>query len=64
MAQHGGGSQRSAKDKQMAARLKAEGDERTAGRCCICYRPIGNGASAEKHYAAHARGFEDDRRKA
>ena len=52
------GQSRSAKDKQMAARLKREGDERRTGVCCICYRPIGNGASADKHYAAHARGFD------
>jgi hypothetical protein len=47
---------RSAKDKQMAARLKREGVERNTGRCAICYRPIGNGKAAEQHYAAHARG--------
>jgi hypothetical protein len=50
---------RSAKDKQMAARLKAEGDDRHIGRCCICYRIISNGAACENHYGAHARGASD-----
>jgi hypothetical protein len=50
------GNDRSAKDKQMASRLKDEGDERTGGICCICYRPISNGQGAENHYGAHARG--------
>lgn len=31
------------KDKEMAARLKRMGDERTTQRCPICYRVIPNG---------------------
>lgn len=50
---------RSAKDKQMAARLKDAGDERHTGRCCICYRIISNGAACEGHYALHARGADN-----
>jgi hypothetical protein len=49
-------SKRSQHDKEMAARLKDEKDDRHTGMCCICYRPIGNDASAEAHYGAHARG--------
>jgi len=50
------GNDRSAKDKQMASRLKAEGVERHTGVCCICYRIISNGQACENHYGAHARG--------
>jgi hypothetical protein len=28
---------RKAKNEAMAARMKARGEERTTGRCCICY---------------------------
>lgn len=37
MASAGNQSQ---KDKMMAARLKALGDERTSGICAVCYRQI------------------------
>ena len=47
---------REAKSKEMASRLKREGDRRTSGKCCICYRTIGNDGKAEAHYGAHARG--------
>ena len=46
----------SQKDKQMAARLKDERDERHTGVCCICYRVISNDSACEGHYGAHARG--------
>ena len=49
------GQNRSAKDKQRAARLKREGDERREGHCPICYRIVGN-AGMSGHIAAHARG--------
>jgi hypothetical protein len=52
-------NQRSQKDKEMAARLKDEGDDRHGGICCICYRPISNGPAAEAHYGAHARGSDN-----
>ena len=52
------GKSRSSKDKEMAARLRAEGDERWTGRCAICYRIITNGAPTFNHYAAHARGAD------
>ena len=52
---------RSTKDKQMAARLKAEGVTRHTGICCICYRPIGNDGKAEAHYERHARGAEGEK---
>jgi hypothetical protein len=54
------GKSRSQKDKEMAARLKREGDERWTGRCCICYRIISNGAPCEAHYNKHARGADAD----
>ncbi len=38
------GSDRSTKDKQMAARLKAEGVERWEGRCHVCYAIVRNSA--------------------
>lgn len=47
------------KDKQMAARLKAEKDERRTGRCCICNREIPNGTGAYHHYLAHSFGASD-----
>ncbi len=43
------------KDKQMAATLKAKGEERTHGICCICYKLISN-AGAYNHYCQHAWG--------
>lgn len=49
---------RSTKDKQMAARLKAEGVERWTGICCICYATIKNGVATYNHYCAHAFGAE------
>lgn len=49
---------RSTKDKQMAARLKAIGDERLTGRCAICGATIKNGASTYSHYSAHSYGAE------
>lgn len=54
----GGGSNRSAKDKQMAAHLKAIGDERKTGRCVICGKTITN-AGAYNHYSAHSRGADN-----
>lgn len=51
-----GQQDKSAKDKQMAARLKAAGDERWTGKCCICGATIKNGAATQNHYSAHARG--------
>jgi hypothetical protein len=51
---------KSAKDKQMAARLKAEGDERHTGRCVICGAIIKNGTYTFNHYSAHARGANAD----
>lgn len=56
MASHG--NDRSAKDKQMAARLKAAGEERETGRCAVCYAIIRNVATYA-HYSAHARGATD-----
>jgi hypothetical protein len=47
---------RSAKDKEMASYLRKHKIVRNTGVCCICYRPIGNDAKSESHYAAHARG--------
>lgn len=32
--------ERRTKDQEMAQRLKSAGDERTQGRCCICYQII------------------------
>ena len=61
MAKTQRGQARSSKDKEMAARLRAEGVTRTGGICCICYRPIGNDAKAEGHYGAHARGADSPR---
>jgi hypothetical protein len=49
-------SKRSQHDKEMAARLKDEKDDRRGGICCICYRPIPNDSGAYNHYSAHARG--------
>lgn len=49
------GGDRSTKDKQMAAYLKAHGIVRGTGRCCICYAVIPNGIGAFNH-SAHARG--------
>ena len=40
---------KSAKDKQMAARLKAEGNERWTGRCAICRAIIRNGKAIRKN---------------
>jgi hypothetical protein len=54
------GQNRSQKDKEMAARLKDEGDERWTGVCCVCYRIISNGAPCEAHYARHARGGSEE----
>lgn len=53
------GNDRSAKDKQMASRLKDDHVTRDSGMCCICYRPIGNDNRAENHYGAHARGSDN-----
>lgn len=54
---------RSTKDKEMAAVLKARKIERRTGRCCICYSEIGNdtfgGRSVFNHYSQHARGYEE-----
>jgi hypothetical protein len=49
------GQNRSAKDKEMAARLKREGDERWTGRCPICYALI-RCALMYQHISAHSRG--------
>ena len=43
------------KDKQMAAHLKAIGDERRTGICVICGRIVAN-ANTYAHISAHARG--------
>lgn len=40
MAAPASGKSRSQKDKEMAARLKRLGIERTTGRCALCYRII------------------------
>lgn len=42
MAQSDGGQgrARSQRDKERAARLKRLGDERTTGRCAVCYRIV------------------------
>lgn len=42
MAAHqgGAGQRRSQRDKEMAARMKREGIERTTGRCAQCYRIV------------------------
>lgn len=48
---------RSAKDKQMAARLKAAGDERWTGVCPVCYSTIRN-SQMFAHISLHARGAE------
>lgn len=58
MASERSGARRSRKDKERAAMLKRMGVRRTSGICCVCYRPIGNDNSAEKHYGAHARGSD------
>lgn len=60
MANSQKGQANSAKDKQMAARLKAEGVERTTGRCAICYKLIANGAATYTHYCRHAWGSVED----
>jgi hypothetical protein len=51
------------KNKQMAATLKARGEERMTGKCCICGgivsldRPEkGSQGAMESHMAKHARG--------
>lgn len=51
------GNSRSAKDKQMASRLKSEGVERWTGKCCICYATIRN-ENTYAHYSAHSRGAD------
>jgi len=55
------GQSRSAKDKEMASRLKKDPQlcERWVGRCAICGATIRNGKATFDHYAAHARGSEN-----
>jgi hypothetical protein len=47
------------KDKAMASRLKAEGNERLTGRCVICGKIIRNGSAIVNHITAHAYGAEN-----
>lgn len=60
MAASNHGQNRSAKDKEMAARLKREGNERWTGRCVICRAIIRNGKETHAHYAQHARGYAEE----
>ena len=65
----GGGlrGRRRAADSARARALKLAGEERTTGRCVVCYAIIGNdtlgGADVLNHYAQHARGYQAARRK-
>jgi hypothetical protein len=54
------GQDNSAKDKEMAARLKRDPQmcERFVGRCAICYALIRNGKATFNHYLAHAHGAD------
>jgi hypothetical protein len=61
----GGGlkGRRRAADSGRARALKLAGEERTTGRCVVCYAIIGNdtlgGVDVLNHYAQHARGYTD-----
>ena len=63
MAFEGGSSlaRRRAKDQARARDMKARGEERRSGRCCVCYGVIPNdtidGDGARQHYERHSRGF-------
>jgi hypothetical protein len=52
------GNDRSAKDKQRASYLKDQGEERTSGKCAVCYKTIPVDSSKSRY--SHKCGVRQD----
>lgn len=54
------GNDRSAKDKQRASYLKSIGEERTEGKCAICYKTISVDCPAKGTKYRHVCGMKGE----